>query len=83
MTINLWDWYGFFTGLPWANQNPADARRLRDGVVAFAPSLGQQGYVPGSITPEGPRSLFGKFALKPFLAQGALVASERLNDSDQ
>jgi alpha,alpha-trehalase len=78
----LWDWDGFFIGLHWANQNPADARYLRDWVLAFASSADQQGYVAGCITPKGPRPLFGKFAMKPFLAQGALVASERLNEYD-
>lgn len=76
----MWDWDGFFIGAHWANQNAADAALLRDWVLSFASSADADGYVAGCITPKGPRPLFGKFAMKPFLAQGAVLASERLND---
>jgi alpha,alpha-trehalase len=76
----MWDWDGFFIGLHWANQSPADAKYLRDWVLSFASSADATGYVAGCITPKGPRPLFGKFAMKPFLAQGALVASRQLHD---
>ncbi len=76
----MWDWDGFFIGLHWANQNPADARYLRDWVLSFAASADKNGYVAGCITPKGPRPLFGKFAMKPFLAQGALFAARQLHD---
>ncbi|WP_109485968.1 MGH1-like glycoside hydrolase domain-containing protein [Occallatibacter savannae] len=74
----MWDWDGFFIGLHWANQNQADAAYLRDWVLSFAGSADNDGYVAGCITPKGPRPLFGKFAMKPFLAQGALIASRDL-----
>lgn len=76
----MWDWDGFFIGLYWANQSPADARYLRDWVLSFAASADADGYVAGCITPKGPRPLFGKFAMKPFLAQGALAAAQQLHD---
>jgi alpha,alpha-trehalase len=76
----MWDWDGFFIGLHWANQDPANAGYLRDWVLSFAGSADADGYVAGCITPKGPRPLFGKFAMKPFLAQGALIASRDLND---
>jgi alpha,alpha-trehalase len=76
----MWDWDGFFIGAHWANQNPTDARYLQDWVLSFASSADPDGYVAGCITPQGPRPLFGKFAMKPFLAQGALLASQRLQD---
>ena len=76
----MWDWDGFFIGLHWANQNASDARYLRDWAISFANSADADGYVAGCITPAGPRPLFGKFAMKPFLAQGALYAAERLQD---
>jgi alpha,alpha-trehalase len=76
----MWDWDGFFIGLHFANQDPADAKYLRDWVLSFAGSADAEGYVAGCITPQGPRPLFGKFAMKPFLAQGALIAAQRLND---
>lgn len=76
----LWDWDGFFIGLHWANQDPAKAAYLRDWVLNFATSADAVGYVAGCITPQGPRPLFGKFAMKPFLAQGALIAAQDLRD---
>jgi alpha,alpha-trehalase len=76
----MWDWDGFFIGLHWANQDAAQATLLRDWVRSFASSADADGYVAGCITPQGPRPLFGKFAMKPFLAQGALIAAQRLND---
>jgi alpha,alpha-trehalase len=76
----MWDWDGFFIGLHWANQDPANAKYLRDWVLGFAGSADADGYVAGCITPKGPRPLFGKFAMKPFLAQGAVIAAEDLHD---
>ncbi|HTB98269.1 MAG TPA: alpha-glucuronidase family glycosyl hydrolase [Terracidiphilus sp.] len=76
----MWDWDGFFIGLHWANQDPANAKYLRDWALSFAGSTDKDGYVPGCITSKGPRPLFGKFAMKPFLAQGALIASQDLHD---
>ncbi|HUY81717.1 MAG TPA: trehalase family glycosidase [Acidobacteriaceae bacterium] len=76
----MWDWDGFFIGAHWANQNPADAKYLRDWAIAFASSADPSGYVAGCITPDGSRPLFGKFSMKPFLAQGALLAARRLHD---
>ena len=76
----MWDWDGFFIGLHWASQNAADAKYLRDWAISFATSADADGYVAGCITPAGPRALFGKFAMKPFLAQGALVAARSLQD---
>jgi len=76
----MWDWDGFFIGAHWANQDAADAKLLRDWVLGFASSADPEGYVAGCITPSGPRPLFGKFAMKPFLAQGAVLAAERMKD---
>ncbi len=76
----MWDWDGFFIGAHWANQGPADAKYLRDWAISFASSADASGYVAGCITTQGPRPLFGKFSMKPFLAQGALLAARRLDD---
>jgi len=76
----MWDWDGFFIGAHWANQDPADAKYLRDWAISFASSADASGYVAGCITTQGPRPLFGKFSMKPFLAQGALLAARRLHD---
>lgn len=76
----MWDWDGFFIGLHWANQDHANAKYLRGWVLSFAGSADADGYVAGCITSKGPRPLFGKFAMKPFLAQGALIAAQDLGD---
>jgi alpha,alpha-trehalase len=76
----MWDWDGFFIGLHWANQDAKEASLLRDWVLSFTDAANADGYVAGCIAPSGPRALFGKFAMKPFLAQGALMAAEKLND---
>ena len=76
----MWDWDGFFIGLHWANQDPAKATYLRDWALNFASSADASGYVAGCITPQGPRPLFGKFAMKPFIAQGSLIAAQDLHD---
>jgi alpha,alpha-trehalase len=78
----MWDWDGFFIGLHWLNQDPAKATYLRDWVLSFSSSADAEGYVAGCITPQGPRPLFGKFAMKPFLAQGALATSDVLHDAE-
>jgi alpha,alpha-trehalase len=78
----MWDWDGFFIGTHWVNQDAANARYLRDWVLSFAGSADADGYVAGCITPKGPRPLFGKFAMKPFLAQGALEAADALHDAE-
>jgi alpha,alpha-trehalase len=76
----MWDWDGFFIGAHWANQDAADAGYLRDWVLSFTAAADADGYVAGCIAPSGPRQLFGKFAVKPFLAQGALLAADKLHD---
>jgi len=82
----MWDWDGFFIGAHLAHQNRDQAKYLKGWVLGFAGAIDKQGYVAGLITTEGPIPLgygsgsFGKFAMKPFLAQGAVIASERLGD---
>jgi len=76
----MWDWDGFFIGCHLANQSPEQARYLKWWVLDFVGAVDADGYVAGCLTPKGPHPLFGKFAMKPFLAQGALIASERLGD---
>jgi len=82
----MWDWDGFFIGSHLAHQSPAQARYLKGWVLGFAGAVDKQGYVAGLITTDGPIPLgygsgnFGRFAMKPFLAQGAVIASERLGD---
>ncbi|MFZ0313885.1 MAG: trehalase family glycosidase [Candidatus Korobacteraceae bacterium] len=74
----MWDWDGFFIGSHLAQQGKP--QYLKWWVLDFAGAIDQDGYVAGCITTKGPRPLMGKFAMKPFLAQGAVIASEGLND---
>jgi alpha,alpha-trehalase len=74
----MWDWDGFFIGSHLAQQGKP--QYLKYWVLDFAGAVDKDGYVAGCITTKGPRPLMGRFAMKPFLAQGAVIASEGLND---
>ena len=76
----MWDWDGFFIGCHLADQSRKKAEYLKWWVLDFAGAIDKDGYVAGCITTKGPRPLMGKFAMKPFLAQGAVIASEHLGD---
>ncbi len=76
----LWDWDGFFIGCHLAHKSQEEANFLKWWALNFAEVIDEEGYVAGCITPSGPRPLFGKFAMKPFLSQGAFFASVRLGD---
>lgn len=71
----MWDWDGFFIGCYLASHKKEDAKYLKGWVLNFVNSTDKDGYVPGCITIKGPRPIFGKFAMKPFLSQGAYFAS--------
>jgi len=71
----MWDWDGFFIGCYLASHKQEDAKYLKGWVLNFVNSTDKDGYVPGCITTKGPRPIFGKFAMKPFLSQGAYFAS--------
>jgi len=74
------DWDGFFIGCHLAEESVNKAKYLKWWVLNFTKAVNDSGYVSGCITPKGPRPVFGKFAMKPFLSQGALIASRRLDD---
>jgi len=74
----MWDWDGFFIGSHLAQQGKP--QYLKWWVLDFAGAIDKDGYVAGCITTKGPRPLMGRFAMKPFLAQGAVMASEGLGD---
>jgi alpha,alpha-trehalase len=71
----MWDWDGFFIGCYLASHNKDDAKYLKWWTLNFVNSADAEGYVPGCINTKGPRPIFGKFAMKPFLSQGAYFAS--------
>jgi alpha,alpha-trehalase len=76
----MWDWDGFFIGCHLAAADKDNVRLLKDWVLNFVGSVDSTGYVSGCITTKGPRPIFGKFSMKPFLSQGALLAAEWGND---
>ncbi|MCX6251574.1 MAG: trehalase family glycosidase [Bacteroidetes bacterium] len=76
----MWDWDGFFIGCYLASHNKEDAKYLMWWVLNFANSMDKNGYVSGCINTKGPRPIFGKFAMKPFLSQGAYFASLYMDD---
>ncbi|MGD0308583.1 MAG: trehalase family glycosidase [Acidobacteriota bacterium] len=76
----MWDWDGFFIGNHLMNQSTENAKYLKWWVLNFADSVDSNGYVSGCITTQGPRPIFGKFAMKPFLSQGAYLVSMRTSD---
>jgi alpha,alpha-trehalase len=76
----MWDWDGFFIGCHLASENKNSTKYLKWWVLDFANSADSEGYVSGCITTQGPRRIFGKFAMKPFLSQGAYLASKWSND---
>ena len=69
-----------------AHQSREKARYLQGWVLGFGGAIDKDGYVAGMITTDGPiplnydHGVLGKFAMKPFLAQGTVIASERLGD---
>ncbi|HKR82549.1 MAG TPA: trehalase family glycosidase [Terriglobales bacterium] len=84
----MWDWDGFFIGSHFAHQSREQAQYLKFWVLNFAnveAQLNMDGWVPGVLladrlpTPK-PNPVLGWFMVKPFLAQGAVIASEKLGD---
>ncbi len=76
----MWDWDGFFIGCHLATRNKEDAKYLKWWSLNFVTHIDSEGYAPGCMTTKGPRPIFGKFALKPFLSQGAYFASKYSGD---
>ncbi|MCK5822161.1 MAG: hypothetical protein KAH17_09745, partial [Bacteroidales bacterium] len=76
----MWDWDGFFIGNHLASIDPENGKYLKYWALNFLNSIDEKGYISGCITTSGPRPIFGRFAVKPFLAQGVYFASEKLGD---
>ncbi len=74
----MWDWDGFFIGCHLCSIGKPEY--LKWWVLNFVEAIDSEGYVPGCITTQGPRPVFGKFAMKPFLAQGAYFSSKASGD---
>lgn len=74
----MWDWDGFFIGNHLASSGKPEY--LKWWALNFIEGIDSAGYVSGCATTKGPRPIFGKFAMKPFLAQGVWLASVKMND---
>jgi alpha,alpha-trehalase len=74
----MWDWDGFFMGNHLASVGKAEY--LKYWALNLIEGIDGDGYVSGCATTKGPRPIFGKFAMKPFLSQGVYFASLKLND---
>jgi len=74
----MWDWDGFFMGCHLASIGKAEY--LKYWALNLIEGIDEEGYVSGCATTKGPRPIFGKFAMKPFLSQGVYFASVALND---
>lgn len=74
----MWDWDGFFMGNHFVAMGKPEY--LKYWALNLIEGIDEEGYVSGGATTKGPRLLFGKFAMKPFLSQGVYFASEGLQD---
>ena len=73
-----WDWDGFFIGVALATADRREAVYLRNWCLNFLLNADTDGYTPGVITPQGRDERLNQ--MKPFLAQGAYLASRFLGD---
>lgn len=66
----LWDWDAFFMANHFISRG--EPEYMKNWVMTFSQGIDKDGYVAGCMTKEGPRQAYsGKFAMKPFLSQGA------------
>jgi len=74
----MWDWDGFFMGNHFISQGQPEY--MKYWALNLIEGVDEEGYVSGCATTKGPRPIFGKFSMKPFLSQGVFFASEKMND---
>jgi len=74
----MWDWDGFFMGNHFVRLGQPEY--LKYWALNLIEGIDEEGYVSGCATTKGPRPIFGKFSMKPFLSQGVLFASQSLED---
>lgn len=73
-----WDWDAFFMGVALTAENPSEAIYLKNWTLNFIENATPDGKVAGCLTAEGWDPRLNQ--IKPFLAQGAYIASKELND---
>lgn len=74
----MWDWDGFFMGNHFISQNQPEY--MKYWALNLIEGVDEEGYVSGCATTKGPRPIFGKFSMKPFLSQGVFLASQNMDD---
>lgn len=75
----LWDWDAFFMANHFISKG--EPEYMKNWVMTFADGIDDDGYVAGCMTKNGPRQAYsGKFAMKPFLSQGAYHYSKATGD---
>lgn len=75
----LWDWDAFFMANHFISKGQPEY--MKSWVMTFAQGIDEEGYVAGCMTTKGPRQAYsGKFAMKPFLSQGAYHYSKATGD---
>ena len=74
----MWDWDGFFMGNHLASIGKPEY--LKYWALNLIQGVDEEGYVAGCATTKGPRPIFGKFSMKPFLSQGVYFASLKMDD---
>jgi len=74
----MWDWDGFFMGYYFTTHGKPEY--LRYWALNLLEGVDEEGYVSACATTKGPRKVFGKFAMKPFLSQGVLIYSKATGD---
>lgn len=73
-----WDWDAFFMGVALTSEIPSEAIYLRNWALNYILNAHSDGKVAGCITKDGDDPRLNH--MKPFLAQGAYIASKNLND---
>lgn len=75
----LWDWDAFFMANHFISRG--EPEYMKNWVLTFAQGIDDDGYVAGCMTKDGPRQAYsGKFAMKPFLSQGAYHYAKATGD---
>ncbi|MCK9343165.1 MAG: alpha,alpha-trehalase [Massilibacteroides sp.] len=74
----MWDWDGFFMGSYFIAEGKPEY--MKYWALNLMQGIDKEGYVSGCATTKGPRPIFGKFSMKPFLSQGVYLASEAMHD---
>jgi alpha,alpha-trehalase len=73
-----WDWDAFFMGMALSSWIPSEAVYLKNITLNILEMADEEGFCPGCLTPDGPSKTLKH--IKPFTAQGAFIASEKLGD---